>query len=95
MTYTDATPTIDEQPLVENIVTASVVLNDLGAGIDASSIEYSVSRDGLTNYGGWISAKLNTDGNTVSAETVSALLFQPGSTNYIRWRARDIAGNVS
>ncbi len=93
LTYTDATPTIDEQPLVENIVTASVVLNDLGAGIDASSIEYSVSRDGLTNYGGWISAKLNTDGNTVSAETVSALLFQPGSTNYIRWRARDIAGN--
>ncbi|MEN8209646.1 MAG: hypothetical protein ABFR50_10395, partial [Candidatus Fermentibacteria bacterium] len=93
LTYTDALPAIDDQPLQENIVTASVVVNDLGAGVEGSSIQYSVSRDGLTNYGGWISANINTDGTTIIAETVSELLFQPGSTNYIRWRAKDVAGN--
>jgi hypothetical protein len=93
LTYTDAQPPIEEQPLEENIVTASIVINDLGAGVDASTIQYSISRGGITNYGGWISANLNSDGNTIVAETVSDLLFQPGSTNYIRWRAMDLAGN--
>jgi hypothetical protein len=61
--------------------------------VDASSIQYSVSRNGLTNFGGWISANVINDGNTILVETVVPLLFQPGSINYVRWKAMDLAGN--
>jgi hypothetical protein len=91
LTFTDPTPS--PEPMENNIVTASIIVNDLGSGVDASSIQYSVSRNGLNNYGGWISPGLTEDGNTVRAETVSPLLLQPGSTNYIRWRSMDVAGN--
>ncbi|MCK7516098.1 MAG: PKD domain-containing protein [Desulfobacterales bacterium] len=33
------------------------------------------------------------DGETVEGRTVTALLFEPGSVNYVRWRGKDIAGN--
>ena len=91
LTFTDPTPT--PEPQENNIITASIIVNDLGSGVDASTVQYSISRNGLTNYGGWISAGLNEDGNTLRAETVAPLLLQPGSTNYIRWRSMDVAGN--
>lgn len=89
--FDDASPS--PEPLESNIVSASIVIEDLLSGVDASSVQYSVSRDGITNYGGWISAELSTDKSVLTAETVSSILFQPGSTNYIRWRAKDVAGN--
>ena len=91
LTFTDPTPT--PEPQENNIITASIIVNDLGSGVDASTVQYSISRNGLTNYGGWISAGLNENGNTLRAETVAPLLLQPGSTNYIRWRSMDVAGN--
>ncbi|MEA3559948.1 MAG: hypothetical protein U9R75_11905, partial [Candidatus Thermoplasmatota archaeon] len=89
--YSDPSPSSDA--LDENIVTSSVKIDDELSGVDASSIQYSISRDGLTHYGGWISAELKVDGNHIDAETISPILFQPGSTNYIRWRAKDVSGN--
>ena len=90
LTYSDAMP-VDVQE--NNIVEASVIITDLLSHVDGSSIQYSYARDGLQNYGGWISAMIITDEREIVAETVTPMLFEPGSTNYIRWRAMDVAGN--
>jgi hypothetical protein len=91
LAFSDQTPSTE--PLEENFVTASIIVSDDMSGVDASTIQYSVSRNGIENYGGWISATTSDDANTIMAETVSDILFEPGSVNYIRWRARDVAGN--
>ncbi|MCK5774229.1 MAG: FG-GAP repeat protein, partial [Thermoplasmata archaeon] len=90
LTYSDATPSEIQE---NNIVEASVIITDLLSHVDGSSIQYSYARDGLQNYGGWISAMIITDEREIVAETVTPMLFEPGSTNYIRWRAMDVAGN--
>ncbi len=94
VTFTDAQPDPDAGPLDESLVVASIRVRDLkGSGVDASSVQYSVSRNGLGNYGGWTTVTGVKDGETVEGRTGSALLFEPGSVNYVRWRGKDIAGN--
>ena len=89
--FSDALPTSD--PLESNLVVASIILTDEGSGIDASSVQYSISRNGIENYGGWISVELGDNARTIEARTSGPVLMEPGSTNYIRWRAKDMAGN--
>ncbi len=90
---TFSTPTPSSDPLEEKRVSATVQVSDLGSLVNANSIQYSVSRNGITNYGGWINIDTAVDGSNILARTVQPLLFEPGTTNYIRWRAKDIAGN--
>ncbi|MGA1820957.1 MAG: FG-GAP-like repeat-containing protein [Thermoplasmatota archaeon] len=92
-TFSDPTP--DPEPQEDSRITATIIIEDQGldlSGVDASTIQYSVSRDGISNYGGWISAGLTDDSDTILASSTE-LLFEPGSTNYVRWRVKDIAGN--
>jgi hypothetical protein len=92
VTFSDAQPGSEMRD--ENLVVASIRVRDLkGSGVDASSVQYSYSRNGLGNYGGWTTVVGVKDGETVEGRTVSALLFEPGSVNYVRWRAKDLAGN--
>ena len=91
ITFSSATPSSD--PLDDNRVTATIQVNDMGSWVDVSTIQYSVSRNGISNYGGWINIDPDVDSSTILARTVQPLLFEPGSTNYIRWRAKDVAGN--
>jgi hypothetical protein len=91
LTFSGETPS--DEPRDENMVTASIIISDDNSGVDASTIQYSVSRNGINNYGGWTSALLNEDGETVIANTVAPILLEHGSANYIRWRAKDVAGN--
>ncbi len=90
LTFSDPTPVGIQE---NNIVGASIIITDLLSYVDGSSIQYSYARDGLQNYGGWISAMFTTDEREIVAETVTPMLFEPGSTNYIRWRGMDVAGN--
>ena len=62
-----------------------------GAGVDGSSIEYSVSADGINNFGVWIPAWMSTSSNRMVP--VITYNFQEGEDNYIKWRAKDVAGN--
>ncbi|MDD1713523.1 MAG: hypothetical protein LUQ69_10200, partial [Methanoregulaceae archaeon] len=89
LTFSDPTP--NPAPLDENLVSATIIVNDLGSGVSAGSIQYSVSRKGIENYGGWTSIETQKNGPMILAQTVSNLLFEPGTTNYIRWRALDMA----
>ena len=91
LSYSSPTPSSD--PLEENRVTATIQIADLGSWVDASTIQYSVSRNGISNYGGWINVDPIVDASTILARTVQPLLFEPDSINYIRWRAKDVAGN--
>ncbi len=91
VTFSDYTP--GPEPQESRTISPTVVITDLGSTVDSSTIQYSISRNGLGNYGGWISAGLIVDASTVVAETVSEILFQPGTSNYGRWRAKDLANN--
>ncbi len=89
--YSSPTPSSDL--LEDNRVTATIQIVDLGSWVDASTIQYSVSRNGISNYGGWINVDPMIDASTILAKTVQPLLFEPDSINYVRWRAKDVAGN--
>jgi hypothetical protein len=90
---TFSTPTPSSDPLEDKRVTATIQVSDFGSMVDADTVQYSVSRNGITNYGGWINIDTAVDGSNILARTVQPLLFEPGTTNYIRWRAKDVAGN--
>ena len=63
---------------------------DDGSGVDASSVEYSVSTAGpdVGDFGPWKKAPNVVPGNP--AQVLMAIEFQWGRENYIRWRAGDV-----
>jgi len=75
-----------------------VTVEDLGgSGIDATTIQYSFSTAGLDNFGKWGDSNLaiiaNQTNSEQSIQCFVDLPFSRGSENFIRWRAKDIAGN--
>jgi len=72
-------------------VSCSITIMDKLSGVNASSIEFCTSTNGIWGYSDWQSARLTDDENIINC-TVNPV-FVEGSENYIRWRARDVAGN--
>jgi hypothetical protein len=65
-----------------------------GSGVDVSSVEYSVLVSGSEGWSEWMApvSVVEVEGlNVVQATTMVTL--DEGSDNYVRWRARDLAGN--
>jgi len=62
-----------------------------GAGVDGSSIEYSISSEGMANFAVWIPAWMSTNDNRMVPSI--SYNFQEGEDNYIKWRAKDMADN--
>jgi hypothetical protein len=90
LTYKDAIP---ELPQDSNYVTCGITLDDIrGSGIDGSSIQYSISLNGVSNYGPWERLEISGSFETISVQTPS-LYFNRDTVNYIKWRAKDTAGN--
>jgi hypothetical protein len=90
VTFIDARPSSNEWQ--DNMTVAcNITIMDNISGIEADSIEYQVSTDGIINYGLWQSVGKITDGNIINCSVTT--LFDEGEDNYIRWRARDLAGN--
>ena len=90
ITYQDPTPS---EPQSSEYVEMGITLSDgLGSGVDASTIQYSISHDGVSNYGLWerLDVSGNYDNITVSTPPI---YFEKDTVNYIKWRAKDIAGN--
>ncbi|MCU0798401.1 MAG: hypothetical protein MUC62_01850 [Candidatus Thermoplasmatota archaeon] len=81
-----------EEPVTDSYVVCGITLNDVGSGVDASTIEYTVSHNGVSNYGPWETLDISGAYETITAKT-PAIYFEKNSVNYIKWRAKDIAGN--
>ncbi len=81
-----------------SILKCSVTIEDLGgSGVNLSTIQYSYTTSGLGNFTAWDDSGLARIIGPNSAEESSTwfvdLQFKRGSENYIRWRAKDMAGN--
>ncbi|MDG6224835.1 MAG: FG-GAP-like repeat-containing protein [Candidatus Thermoplasmatota archaeon] len=93
ISYMEATP---ELPQDSSYVVCGITVTDrvplIGSGVDASTIQYSVSYNGVSNYGPWESLDLSGTYESITAQT-PPLYFNRDTVNYIKWRAKDIAGN--
>ena len=97
----DSTPVTFEDPIPkksrlfsDTTVDCGITVNDdLGSGVDGLSIEYSISRDGDEDesFVNWSSADIYSFESMV--EVKIPVTFPPGRDNYIKWRAKDVAGN--
>ncbi len=68
-----------------------------GSGVNLSTLQYSYSTNGVANFTKWTSNNLALVVNKTKPEVTSTwfvdLIFKRGMENYIRWRAKDLAGN--
>ncbi len=72
-------------------VECGITIFDNLSGINASSIEYRKSTDGVNNYSSWRSAGQLVDGERIQCSVIPT--FEEGLNNYIQWRAIDLSGN--
>lgn len=76
----------------EDYISCGITITDIGAGVDGTTVEYSISYDGVSNYGPWESLDLGVTDTTMIIST-PPIFFEKDTLNYIRWRAKDGAGN--
>ena len=89
LTYKSPVPS---EPVDDDYVVCGVTLTDTGSGVDASTIEYAISYDGVSNYGPWEVLDISGSYDNLEIET-PPIYFERGTLNYIKWRAKDISGN--
>jgi hypothetical protein len=97
----DTTPVVFSEPYpdpgvnywynTEKIEVGISVSDNLGSGVNASSIEYAISTTGVDNFGDWMSANSSIDDEKVTVRM--HINFANGTENYLRWRAEDMLGN--
>ncbi|MGA1873843.1 MAG: hypothetical protein ACMUHY_09250 [Thermoplasmatota archaeon] len=74
----------------------NLTVSNSATGVRPSTVEYSVSTSGIDNFEEWVSADLFDVQPVVPTETIKVDLkprFVEGRENYIRFRAKDYAGN--
>jgi hypothetical protein len=70
----------------------SVLITDEdGSGVSAKDVEYSISSGTVNDYSPWFRVTGIRDGSQIRASVKAT--FIDGKTNFIRYRARDVAGN--
>ena len=73
-------------------VTCSITITDFGgSGVDTSTIQYSMSTEGVDNYGIWKGIIASEDNGYVNCSI--DVTFKDGTENYIKWQASDKLGN--
>lgn len=86
---------LEKQP--DGNVVFGITITDEISGVDITSIQYKVSTTGKGRYGDWTNNDMYPIiDNTGALEGVryrADLILGPGKENYIKWRAKDIAGN--
>ncbi|MCK5560479.1 MAG: FG-GAP repeat protein, partial [Thermoplasmata archaeon] len=90
VTYSNITPSSEEWQTNLSVVCNITIIDNL-SGVDASSIEFRISTDGIYNYGIWQSARKAINRNIIHCSVSPK--FKEGIENYIQWRAKDIVGN--
>jgi hypothetical protein len=90
LTYKTATPSA---PVDSSYVECGITLTDgSGSGIDGGTIQYTISHNGVSNYGPWETLDLSGSYSDIEVST-PPVYFDRDTLNYIKWRAKDIAGN--
>ncbi len=72
-------------------VEVGITISDTISGVNASSIEYAISHDSGKNWYSWMPIIGLKDENEINVSI--NLTFPNGTSNSIKWRASDIAGN--
>ena len=91
VTYSNPFPT-DWQTSLE--VLCGVTIHDMeGSGIDVSTIQLRTSPNNLSHYTHWRDWDEGVIDDAMTVDTSTSLEMAEGSTNYVQWRAIDIAGN--
>jgi hypothetical protein len=75
----------------KKLVTTGIRITDIESGVAAESIQYAYSTSGLDGYSDWKSSDLVFD-NTILYPKIK-LEFEEGNNNFVKWRAKDVAGN--
>ncbi len=88
--FTEPVPSAETVSATEN-VTVGITIEDAISGVNASTIEYTISVTGGTYWTDWLPIYGLIDGNSVV--TSIELLFSNGTQNMVKWRAFDLAGN--
>ena len=87
--YKMISPTTDYQP--SRTVDVSLEITDPQSGVDASTIEYRYSTQGVGKFTPWKPYKEGEDGKTVIVRITET--FRRGDNNFIQVRGKDLAGN--
>jgi len=74
-----------------NVVSVGITITDATSGVDASTIEYAISDDDGSNWKDWVRVLDFESGGSVSV--TQNITFPNGTSNKIKWRTYDIAGN--
>jgi hypothetical protein len=71
-----------------------ITIKDLpGSGVNPGSLEYRYLTNSATEYSNWSNYGVSYERNLDSYTFLVYLSLNPGTSNYIQWRASDIAGN--
>ncbi len=70
----------------------SILIDDVdGSGVAAKDVQFSVSTSSINEYTAWTTVKIPRDAPQLRASSKTTL--ENGKTNWIRFRAKDVAGN--
>ncbi|MHA2366597.1 MAG: hypothetical protein ACXAC7_21755, partial [Candidatus Hodarchaeales archaeon] len=72
-------------------VNCSLTIIDNLSEIDGSSIEFSIKKHGEPEWTNWQSAGIYPNSSKIECNIKT--FFDNGTNNFIRWRAKDLAGN--
>jgi hypothetical protein len=90
VTFSNALPLPSDISTTEEVEVGITISDDI-SGVDASTIEYSVSEDKGRTWGIWQAVEGYED--ALSIDVYLNLTFPNGTDNRLKWRAYDVAGN--
>ena len=67
------------------------IYDGTGSGVDVTTIEYSVSNDGVHGFDFWLPAWVPLENEPTVASV--KYIFEESEENYIKWRVKDVSGN--
>jgi heme/copper-type cytochrome/quinol oxidase subunit 2 len=88
--FTNPIPQEHEVSDVEDVL-VGITISDTDSGVNASTIEYSISIDNGITWSEWEPIDGLSNDNSIEIEL--SLSLPNGTENMIKWRASDIAGN--
>ncbi len=91
--FENAAPTSAVWQNTQTPICSIRVIDEGGAGIDFETIQYSISNNGVANYGNWSSAQILEIESENLVECSVEPYFSEGVNNYIKWRAKDQASS--
>jgi uncharacterized membrane protein len=92
----------DEEPSFsskqeDTLVEFYITIVDMVSKVDLSSIQYAYSTNGISGYGNWLKENMlmvsDEEYEGYGVKYRIDLELQPGKSNYLKWRAKDFAGN--